>query len=219
MFKSQKLVQLDRKLFGQYPIKFPLEDGIVIIIGPNGGGKTKLLESMRDYFYEQNENVVYFPSYRTLNITYDDYQSAVEKIDSIALANKLGEKKFNLDLVKKWRLSEQDNPTLKWDFEYQYKSYINSGSLQAANFLTKIVNGGENLIVMIDLPEISLDHWKRRSLLEDIFNIPNVMQLIVVTHCPEILGEHRDYAWDIAKLCNINPKDNNEVLPKPIRQP
>lgn len=204
--ENQRLIQLNKKLFDSYPIKFLINDRMVIIVGPNGTGKTRLLESMRDYFYENGENVLYFPNYRKSTITYDDYQNAVDKIDSIALANKLSEKSYNIDLVKKWRLSKQDYPTLERDLEFQYGSYINSGTIQAANFLTKIVNGGENLIVIIDLPEVSLDHLKRRTLLKDIFNIPNVMQLIVVTHCPEILGEHEDCTWDIKTLCDISEK-------------
>ena len=138
MLKSQRLFEMDRKLFNKYQIEFPLNDKTVIIIGPNGSGKTKLLENVRDYFYEKGENVLYFPNDRLLTITYEDYQNAVDKLDSIVLANTLGEKKFT-NIIKKWKLSEQDNPTLKRDLEYQYGTYINSGSMQATNFLTKIV--------------------------------------------------------------------------------
>ena len=98
--ENQRLIQLNKKLFDSYPIKFPINDGMVIIVGPNGTGKTRLLESMRDYFYDNGENVLYFPNYRKSTITYDDYQNAVDKIDSIALANKLSEKSYNIDLVK-----------------------------------------------------------------------------------------------------------------------
>jgi predicted ATPase len=177
-------------------------EGIVVIIGENGSGKTKLLEAMRDYYIGKNENVVYFPYERTLDITYTQYKEAVEKLDTLEVMNKLSENGLNLNLVKKWNLENIQ----EFDFIIAQDRYIQSGTMQAANFLTKITLAKEKSIVMIDFPEISLDCMKKRSFIDDIWNIPNIGQLIIVTHCPEIVSNHRDEIWEIEQLCDIHSK-------------
>jgi len=203
MYISKKLVAINKKLFDQYPIYFPLEDKLTIIIGHNGSGKTKLLESMRYYYTEQGENVVYFPYPRTLDVTYEEFKKVLEQTESLVVLNQLSERGYDLDFIKKWRLDQIDESVLEQEFKWSYSNYINSGTMQAINFLTQIMNAGPDVIVMIDFPEISMDNIKRRNFADDMLNLPNVKKLIMVTHCPEILGGHREYVWDVENLVDI----------------
>lgn len=195
-----RLTMLDRYLFNQYPICWPFEDKLTIITGINSGGKTKLLESMSDYFTEQHEYVLYFPVDRQLNIDFYNFKMAWDKLDSLNIMNRLSESDYDYDFTQKWSI---DMYTLEVYLKMHQYTYINTGLYQAINFVVNIMNSNHNNIVMIDMPEKNLDMYKKRSILNDLLILPNVKKLIVVTHSPEIISNHMEYTWDIAELCDI----------------
>ncbi|MFW6007688.1 MAG: hypothetical protein ACOCP8_00370 [archaeon] len=177
------------KLFNKYKVNFPIEEDIVIIIGMNGTGKTKTLELLRNYYLNNKDNVLYFPSDRILTITKDDAESVETSIETML---KLMGSQYPI-YFKDYR-----------NFKYTKKGeYINNGILQFQNFVTNIALGGKNLKVLIDMPEINLDLNKENLFIKTLTLFSNIKQLVIVTHSPSIMSTYSDKAYDIEKIVNI----------------
>lgn len=183
-------VDINKKLFGRYPVKFPINEPLIAIHGTNGTGKTKTLEALKEYFEEQGENVVYFDADRYLDLTKD-------QIISYSVAYNLMQDK---NVFEKHRLNI-DDPYL----EMYIGQRIRSGMIQMINFICTIVAAPENCVVLIDTPESNLDMYKKREFVDIIKGIDNVKKLILVTHHPEIIGEMswKNQIVDIKDCVNI----------------
>lgn len=188
------------KLFDIFPIKFPVDEQLVMVIGSNGTGKSYMLEAMRDYFIKKGENVVYFPPHRILDITYQDAQKALAALDSLAIMSTLSEAHYDLNLFGKWGLKLD---MMEFDMKMYYGNYIGSGFVQLVNFLTKIINAGPDTIVLIDTPETSIHYGIRRNFIDDLLHLGNIKKLIAVTHQPEILSNHWEETWEIERIVDI----------------
>lgn len=168
---------INKKLFGEYPVKFPVNEPLLAIHGTNGTGKTKTLELLKEYFEEQGEHVIYFGHERYFDLTKD-------QILASSVAYSLMEDK---NVFEKHRLNI-DDPYL----EMYIGQKISSGMIQMINFICTIVLAPENCVVLIDTPESNLDMYKKRDFVDIIRKIDNVKKLILVTHHPEIIG---DLSW------------------------
>lgn len=198
-----RLIRLNRFLFHKYPISWPLDEKLTIITGVNGSGKTKLLESMSEYFIQQQENVLYFPVDRILNIDFFSFKTAWDKLESINIMNKLCDDDYDYDLTKKWSINIY---ALEIYLKMNQYNNIDSGLYQAINFIVNIMNYGDNVIAIIDMLEKNLDMYKKKSIIEDLLHLPNIKKLIVATHSPEVISRHMAHSWDISELCNIFKK-------------
>ena len=165
---------------------FPIENRLSIIIGMNGTGKTLALRKLKEYFEQNNENVVYFPEPEK-RILYGDPQ----EIKTILHNN------FDLELL---------NPenTIKNNFNMAYlnyaidnienylNDYIDSGYIQIINFLYHILRAEKESIILIDTPETNFDIIVQHNLLDYILSLCTVKKLIVCTHSPSIINNN----WD-----------------------
>lgn len=195
-----RLTRLNRFLFQKYPINWPLNEKLTIITGVNESGKTLLLESMSDYFIEQQEKVLYFPVDRILNTDFFNFKMVWDKLDSLNVMSQLSDVGQDYNFTKKWGINLS---ALEMYLKTRQYNYIDTGLCQAINFVVNIMNYGDDIIVMIDMPEKNLDMYKKKSIIDDLLHLPNVKKLIAVTHSPEIISRHMPYAWDISELCNI----------------
>jgi len=195
--KKVKLTRIGT-LFDKYEVKFALNKHCVIIVGENGSYKTKTLELVRDHLIKKNKNVVYFEADRILEISFEEIRSALELLESHAILNKLSGEPYDLELFKRWGI---DLSRLELSLRSESGNYINSGFIQLANFITRIINAGPKAIVMIDTPETGLHLTIKRTLLRDLLSLSNIEQLIVVTHSPEIaLGLYEQNVWEIGEF-------------------
>ena len=72
-----------------------------------------------------------------------------------------------------------------------------------------VFNVRKNSLVLIDEPENSLHVAWQRLFIDDLLAIIKAenLQVIVVTHSPQIIGSHRDLTYDLyAFLKNKNEK-------------
>jgi predicted ATP-dependent endonuclease of OLD family len=173
-------IDLNKKLFNKYPVKFPIEEDLIILIGENGTGKTKTLEAVNEYFKEHGENTLYFPYNRKLTVTKEDIikTKSMSKLLNINIFDTFDIKLNRLQYIKKG-------------------TFINSGFVQIINFITNIMFLKEESIILIDLPEKSLHTTIRRKFINEIQKLPNIKKLIIVTHSPEIIVENSGSAIDI----------------------
>ena len=188
------------ELFDKYVVQLPISDKCIIITGPNNSMKTKTLELTRGYLLNSGENVVYFGFDRKLEFTMKDIKEAYELLESHAVLNKITGESYDLRLFKKWNLNLD---MLEMDLKWQYGEWITSGFVQVVNFITKIIKTGPNAVVMIDLPEKNLGYMIKYTFLKDLLNLPNVKQLIIVTHCLELIEDLRENTWDINRFLKI----------------
>lgn len=178
------------KLFDKYEVNFPVENDLSIITGMNGTGKTQTLLLLKKYFEEQGENVLYFPADRKSNVTIEDLDAF-----EVMYALSSGE-----SLLTKYDLK---SPLMADDLAEVYGDYIRSGFVQIANFYCNIMKAKPNTIVLIDTPERSLHVLIKRHLINDLIKMQSVKKLIVVTHCPEILGSYWDNNVDIENCVKL----------------
>lgn len=175
---------INKTLFGK-EVKFPIDEKLSIIIGPNGSYKTLTLELLREYFTEQGENVLYFEAERRLMVTKDQIEAAVV-MNKLMYDNFFNEIDLNASLIA---------------IDREYETYMNRGTTQLLNFLTQITLS-EECMVMIDMPERNLDMHAKYIIIKAILSISNVKKLIIVTHQPEIINGHTDKVIEINTCLN-----------------
>lgn len=170
-------------LFNRYPVNFPLDNRITVLIGHNGSGKTKTLETLQGYFEDKNEEVVFLREYRFLFFNK-------EELDGLKIILDLQ----GIEYDKEWFNVEH--------YDIKKGDRINCGKLQILNFIyvASIMTDGN---LLIDFPEINLD-LRTQGKLISILSQTNLKRIVIATHSPMILSEDRDYAIDIKKIVNLN---------------
>lgn len=164
---------LEDKIFNTISVRFPVEEELVLIHGINGNYKTNTLELLAKYYISKGENVLYFPTDRILNVTR-------KQIDGAVVMNKLAYENF---------FNTINLQAAMFNIEAEYGDFINRGTTQLLNFLTNIIIE-EDVTVLIDTPEINLDMYAKRNLVDSIKSLENVKRLVMVTYNPEIIDEY-----------------------------
>lgn len=172
--------KLNRKIWEEYELQFPIERDIACIIGQNGTGKTHLLNHLYDYFKEKGENVVYFEEDRIFDFPLVEAEDLIEK--GLRSIRKLVGLEDNSFLIKHDIIKEE------LFLEREYGKIINRGKIQLLNFYLNIKKQGKDVIVLIDNPEKNIHISARDNLLNDILEMSNVKKVIVATHCPSIVS-------------------------------
>jgi AAA15 family ATPase/GTPase len=189
----QKYVDINKKLFDKYPIKFPVDEKLSVIYGYNGTGKTYTLEALKEYFEEQGENVIYFPTDRYFNLSEDE-------VDAIMVMATLTDDK---NIFSRFGINLQP-----WDYADRKDTYIDSGYLQVVNFVGTIMLAKKPSIVLIDTVERSLHVSLKRIFLKALMRLDNTKKLIVTAYSPEVFDDLYDYDGEyevpIKKCVNIN---------------
>ncbi|MFW6243224.1 MAG: hypothetical protein ACOC2W_03600, partial [bacterium] len=90
------------------------------------------------------------------------------------------------------------------NFEFVKKGdYICNGNLQCLNFITQIDLAGDNVRVLIDMPERNLDMINKRNFINSLNNLSNVKQLVIVTHSLAIIDKYGEKTYDIQKFVDL----------------
>lgn len=178
-------------IFGKYPLTFDTENDISIIHGFNGTGKTKALEMLRNYFEEQGENVIYFPSDRKFNLTKD-------QVESLEVMWSLTDRNFYEMFDRRY-----DFKIHPWDMEGVYGERIKSGMLNIISFFGTLMLAEKPSVVIIDSIETSIHPVIAKELVSDLFQHKNVKKLIVTAYRPEVWSKHVTNTISIKELVDI----------------
>ena len=153
------------------------ENKYSIIIGKNCSGKTVILNLYKNYFEEKNFNVIYFPTYRTLQVSK-------EEIQAFDVLRKLSNKPTIIEYLN-------EACDMKDDFaldNYIPGNTITCGYLQMINFLYTIsyaIQKNKNnkpFILLIDNFELNLHVLMRYKFLNDLLSWVNIDKIIVTTY-------------------------------------
>ncbi|MDF2533912.1 MAG: hypothetical protein K0R18_69 [Bacillales bacterium] len=186
--RTPEFIDIDKKLFNKYPVKFPLKDRVSIIHGLNGTGKTKTLEVLVEYFKEQGEHVIYFPSDRVFSFDIDEVEA----------------------LEVMWAMTDEQNILKKygfhiypWDINDMKGQYIDSGMLQLINLFGTLAFLDKPSVIIIDTLERSLHAVIRRSILKDLMAVPKIHKLIVTSYSPEVYRDFEDFTINIRECVQL----------------
>lgn len=176
--------------FEKYPINFPVDNKLTILIGVNGSGKTTTLFALEEYYKKRGDNVLFFKENRLLDITFED-------VENFSIICKLT---HNEDIFKSIYHINLD--LLKETFKY-HRGYIRTGILQIVNFFCTINKQKESPIVLIDFPETNLDINYQHKFLENILEYCNIKSMVVATHSPEIISIHTSDTFEMNNFLKL----------------
>jgi predicted ATP-dependent endonuclease of OLD family len=176
------------KLFDRYDVNLDIEREDTFLVGFNGSGKTQTLNLLNQYFINQGENVLYFTDNRRLKMPS-------EQILADMMAYKLQGKQKDI-------FSKHNIKFDLLDFKNNV-DYIGAGFIQLVNFYCSIIEGGENLIVLIDEPERNLHISEQYDLIDNIIAFPNVKKVIVATHSPCIINNRFDLCVEMKNVVQL----------------
>lgn len=146
---------------------------------------------------ENEFETVFFKSYISKLIRIYDKQKKVE--DKIKEYVEICNKYFH---HKKMLYNENDNEiVIKNDFDEKIDfEYLSSGEKQIVALLTKVyLTEKNNIIFIIDEPELSLSIAWQEELLKDLYASNNISLLIAATHSPFIFEKYYfDYTNNLA---------------------
>lgn len=174
------MIKLNKKLFGEVEVSFPVDDELAILIGLNGSGKSLTLQLLKEYWEDQGEEVLYFPDERFFT------KEACDSLWYLVENDLLDKYKLQKDMMKPKEMEGR---------------FIHAGYYQLLNFFGTIMSHFEKynkeVIVIIDEPERNLHISHQSKLLSDIFSLNNVKKLVVATHSPEIISNHFENVLEI----------------------
>jgi Predicted ATP-dependent endonuclease of the OLD family len=156
---------------------------IKFLYGPNGTGKTKVLELLNRYFISKNKKTLFFPAYRTFNLTKE------EVISSLFIL-----KSMNIEIVKNINIHNMIIPS--------FGSYINNGFEQIINIFPNILKHDKIDVLLIDSPEVNLSTYFQSIFIDCIEKMNIVEKIIVVAHSNSI-NKNLNYMLDIKFCVNL----------------
>lgn len=150
----------------------------------------------------------YNPQYSTaLKIYFDDFsqkykvfQDLVSKLDLFTriINSRLTFKHLQISSENGFVVVDDDDPSKPMQL-----SQLSSGEKQEiVLFYELIFDTEENLLLLIDEPEISLHITWQKQFLDDLLEVSKQidLQIIVATHSPQIVSNHLDIQIDLGEL-------------------
>lgn len=150
----------------------------------------------------------YNPTYSTaLKIYFDDFaekykvfQDLVSKLDLFTkiINHRLTFKHIRITRDHGFEVVDNDNPQ-----KILQLSQLSSGEKQEiVLFYDLIFDTRENLLLLIDEPEISLHITWQKKFLDDLLEVSKQieLQVIVATHSPQVVSNHLDIQIDLGEL-------------------
>lgn len=176
------------KIFDKYPVKFPVDEKLVLLTGVNGSGKTQTLLALKKYFNKMN--VMYFETERILKLNEEDIDAFIEYSETLFGENILFTKyHIKIDLVKN-------------NLKYVNNKYINDGIFKIIDLYCNI--SSKNIdVLLLDLPENNLSLLYQNELIDNLFEYCNLKKLFIVTHSPDILSRHIENMIRIEECVNL----------------
>lgn len=153
---------------------------------------------------------VFDQSYSTaLKIYFDDFaqkykvfEDLISKLDLFTkiINSRLTFKRIRITRKNGFEIVDADNPDKVLEL-----SQLSSGEKQEIVLFYDLIFGTkENLLLLIDEPEISLHIMWQKQFLNDLMEVSkkNQLQVIVATHSPQIISNHMDIQIDLGGLYN-----------------
>ena len=148
------------------------------------------------------------PNYSTaLKIYFDDFaqkyrvfEDLISKLDLFTkiINSRLTFKRIRITRTNGFEIVDAENPSKVLDL-----TQLSSGEKQEIVLFYDLIFGTkENLLLLIDEPEISLHIMWQKQFLNDLMEVSkrNQLQVIVATHSPQIISNHMDIQIDLGGL-------------------
>jgi predicted ATP-binding protein involved in virulence len=162
----------------------------------------KLVEMslIQDYTYKEEFKAALKIYFSDFGEKYQVLEALISKLDlfSNILNNRLLFKKIEISKDKGFEIVDKDNSQRKLELDQ-----LSSGEKQEiVLFYELIFKSKKGLMLLIDEPEISLHITWQQNFMDDLLKVAKInnMQVIVATHSPQIIGNHRDLQIDLGEI-------------------
>ena len=142
---------------------------------------------------------IYFDDFAQKYKVFEDLISKLELFTKI-INSRLTFKRIRITRTNGFEVVDTENPSKVLEL-----SQLSSGEKQEIVLFYDLIFGTkENLLLLIDEPEISLHIMWQKQFLNDLMEVSkkNQLQVIVATHSPQIISNHMDIQIDLGGLYN-----------------